>query len=519
MTANDPPNEDQASRRAEFDRLRRRSFLLGAVLSNVVGALVVFLFAFLLPVPISSDESARLAVVNGIATAIFLAVALPIGYAWSARYREPTRRWLDAGRPPTDAERRNALRMPFRLASVSAVLWSVGAIVFGAIQLPVSVELALLTLAIVLLGGITTSAMSYLIIERTLRPVTARALAEGPPSQPVIPGVQARLITVWTLATAVPLLGIAAIAIAVLSDADVNTEEAAAAALFLVVAALAVGLLALNLAARSIADPLSALRGAVRQVEGGELDVSVPVDDGSEIGLLEAGFNRMAAGLRERERLRDLFGRHVGRDVARAALDREVVLGGEEREVAALFIDLVGSTALAAERPPGEVVALLNRFFRIVVEVVEEHGGLVNKFEGDAALCVFGAPVERSDYAAGCLAAARTLRERLRDEVPELDFGLGASAGTAVAGNIGAEERFEYTVIGDPINEAARLCELGKERPERVLVSEPLVRRARDEEADRWRLDDRVTLRGRREPTRLATVAAGSRQGSFSPRS
>ena len=185
-------------------------------------------------------------------------------------------------------------------------------------------------------------------------------------------------------------------------------------------------------------------------------------------------------------------------------------LGGEEREVAALFVDLVGSTTLAAERPPTEVVALLNRFFRIVVDVVGRNGGLVNKFEGDAALCVFGAPVARPDHAADCLAAARELRERLTAEVPELDFGLGASAGVAVAGNIGAEQRFEYTVIGDPINEAARLCDLAKERPERVLASQTALRAARDAEGALWRLDDSVTLRGRREPTRLATLAAGA---------
>ena len=128
------------------------------------------------------------------------------------------------------------------------------------------------------------------------------------------------------------------------------------------------------------------------RVEAGDFAARVPVDDASEVGLLEAGFNRMAAGLGERERLRDLFGRHVGRDVARAALEGELRLGGELREVAVLFVDVVGSTTLAARRPATEVVALLNAFFALVVECVEREDGWVNKFEGDAALCVFGAP-------------------------------------------------------------------------------------------------------------------------------
>jgi adenylate cyclase len=244
------------------------------------------------------------------------------------------------------------------------------------------------------------------------------------------------------------------------------------------------------------------------RIEEGDLDATVPVDDGSEIGLLEAGFNRMAAGMRERDRLRDLFGRHVGREVAEAALEREgePELGGEQREVGALLVDLIGSTALASRRPPDEVVELLNGFFRLVVDVVEEHGGCVNKFEGDAALCVFGAPVTRPDPAGDALRAARTLRERITRELPG-DAGIGVSAGAAFAGWVGAEERFEYTVIGDPVNEAARLCELAKRRPERLLAADAALERAGAEESARWEVRESVVLRGRSSPTGLALPA------------
>ncbi|HKG36746.1 MAG TPA: adenylate/guanylate cyclase domain-containing protein, partial [Solirubrobacterales bacterium] len=248
----------------------------------------------------------------------------------------------------------------------------------------------------------------------------------------------------------------------------------------------------------------------------GDLASRVPVDDGSEVGLLQAGFNRMAEGLEERERLRDLFGRHVGEGVARAALDAEVSLGGEEREVGALFVDLVGSTAMAVERPPSDVVRLLNSFFRIVVELVEENGGFVNKFEGDAALCVFGAPVDRPDPAGCALISARLLAARLAEEVPETGFGIGVSAGRAVAGNIGAEHRFEYTVIGDPVNEAARLSDLAKARGEPVLASEAAVERA-GEEAQRWRVSGSETLRGRDRPTGLAVPVELSEQAARTP--
>jgi adenylate cyclase len=144
-------------------------------------------------------------------------------------------------------------------------------------------------------------------------------------------------------------------------------------------------------AARSTADPVLSVREALHEVEEGNLDAEVPVFDGSEMGLLQAGFNRMAHGLREREEIRDLFGRQVGDDVAKEAIERGIELGGEEVDVAMLFIDLIGSTELAAEKPPTEVVERLNEFFTVVIEVVEDAGGTINKFEGDAALAVFGA--------------------------------------------------------------------------------------------------------------------------------
>ena len=155
------------------------------------------------------------------------------------------------------------------------------------------------------------------------------------------------------------------------------------------------------------------------------------------------------------------------------------------------------------------MVELLNRFFGVVVEVVEAEGGLVNKFEGDAALCVFGAPVASDDPSGHALRAARRLSHRLAAELPELGFGIGVSAGRAVAGNVGAEHRFEYTVIGDPVNEASRLCDLAKDRADRVLASEAALLRAAETERAEWLLGDSVLLRGRDTPTGLAAIAGG----------
>ena len=486
--------------------LRRVALLMvpAIVGANVVGALVVYvLAAFIVPDPALEDENEVL-IWNLVAAGIYVGLATVVGTLWGFRAFRPVREWLGEDREPSERERRIILRSPLRLLVVSAGLWGLAVGVFTVLNLTWSGALAVKVALTVALGGVTTSAMAYLLGERIARPVMARALASGVPDRPVMPGVTTRALLAWALGTAVPVVGLLLVALASITGREVDEHELAITALGLGGVALAIGALVTFQAARAVSAPVIAVRGALKRVEAGDFDEEVPVFDGSELGLLQAGFNQMEAGLRDREKMRDVFGRQVGEEVARAALERGVELGGEELDVAALFVDLTGSTRLAAERSPTEVVELLNGFFGVVVDVVERHGGMVNKFEGDAALAVFGAPVPRDDTATSALAAARELAEKLRDVPSGLDAGIGVSYGTVVAGNIGAERRFEYTVIGDPVNEAARLCELAKEHDRRVLAAERALEAASDEERERWRLGDSVELRGRTEPTRLA---------------
>jgi adenylate cyclase len=414
--------------------------------------------------------------------------------------------WLNEDRDPDEREHRLTLGLATYFVKLDVLGWSIAAVAFALFNgLIFSWTLAAVVAGTIWLGGETTCALGYLLYERALRPVTALALASRPTGSMIAPGVRLRLGMAWLLGTGVPLIGLLVLgAIDAAGLASRHQDYVGGAVIFLAVLATCTGFLSTVLAAGAIADPLRAVRRGLERITRGDLEVELAVDDGSEVGQLQAGFNRMADGLRERERIRDLFGRQVGHDVARAALSEGVRLGGEEREVAALFVDVVGSTSLALALPPSEVVRLLNRFFRIVIEVVEGEGGLVNKFEGDAALCVFGAPVACPDCSGDALRAARNLAARLSRELPEIDFGIGVSAGLAVAGNVGAERRFEYTVIGDPVNEACRLAELAKERPERVLASSAALDRAATGESDAWSVTEAAVLRGRLAPTQLA---------------
>jgi adenylate cyclase len=139
----------------------------------------------------------------------------------------------------------------------------------------------------------------------------------------------------------------------------------------------------------------------------------------------------------------------------------------------------------------------------VVIDVVEQHDGWINKFEGDAALAVFGAPTPLGDAAACALRAGRELGRRIATELDGISAGIGVSAGEAVAGNIGDTRRYEYTVIGDPVNEAARLTEVAKEIEGCVVASGAALERA-GEEAEHWRVVDARTLRGRDAATDLA---------------
>jgi adenylate cyclase len=490
---------------AALARATARRTSTAAMVANACGVVDVFLLLFfVLPSPPGEPDTLR----NLVAALVFVTLAFVVGTLWGNRLVRPMVAWLVEGRAPSEREREGTLRLPLVCAAIDGSFWLVAAVLFSVLNADVSVDWAWHVGSTILMGGITVTAVSYLISERISRGVIARALAYGPPSKPFGPGVKGRQVLAFLLATGVPLVGLVIVACVGLVDETVKREEIVRSVLVLALAALMIGLVATVLVAKSVADPLRQMRLALGRIEEGDLDASVRVDDGSEVGLVQNGFNRMVAGLREREQIRELFGRHVGEDVARRALDGGTELGGEVREVAALFVDLVGSTRLAAERPPQEVVALLNQFFALVVDVVGRHGGWVNKFEGDAALVVFGAPVADDACATSALAAARDLDERLRSELPQFGAGIGVSAGPALAGNVGAEHRLEYTVIGDPVNEAARLCDLAKRRPERVVASAAILGRARKGESARWVDDGEIVLRGRTAPTKLAVPAA-----------
>jgi adenylate cyclase len=487
------------------DRRRIARQVLGhmrfvAPLANWVGALIVFAyFAWAFP-PVEDKGAFGTTSVNAVVGLVYIVLATVFAEWRGERENKALKRWRVDDAPPTEEERREVMSYPWQAVKLSATNWAVAIPIVFAVNLDYSPALAFEVVGALVLAGLASCAAVYLVTERLTRPALAYVLDPRAPARAGALGISARIVISWALLSGIPLIAIALIPIGRVPD---DPKEMIAPILFVVVIALVVGLLGMKTVAQAISKPVRDLRRAMDEVREGRTDVEVRVNDASEIGRLQTGFNEMVDGLRERERLRDLFGRQVGDDVAREALERGVTLGGQQKTIAALFVDIIGSTELASRERPERVVELLNGFFAVVVETVAKHGGLVNKFEGDGAVCVFGAPVDHDEFAGAALAAARELRDRLARESP-VDFAIGVSCGTAVAGHVGAEERYEYTVIGDPVNEAARLRELAKARPERVLASADTVEQAGEAEARHWEIDGEARLRGRREPTRLA---------------
>ena len=491
-------------RSAEWQVRLALGFGLGG--SNAIGVGVVYVLTTLVvPMPDIADEM-RVRIENLVLAAIYVLVAGGVGILHAWRRLHPVVLMLRPSGEPTEDDQRRVLAAPRRIFLFQALLWALGSLAFFAFNVRHSWLFGLSILLIVGLAGWTTSSLTYLLAERSLRPVARRVLKQGFPERRYVRSVASRSMFAWALGTSFTVLGIVLVGIVALVDHEnVDTQQLALTTIVLGGITIAVGGLSSYVAAQASSAPIRNLRKAYAQVEKGRFDVEVPIYDGTEIGMLQAGFNEMLHGLKEREELRDLFGRHVGADVARSALEQGVQLGGEARDVAVLFVDIIGSTTLAENRPPEEVVALLNRFFDVVIEVVHEHEGWINKFEGDAALAVWGAPVVVDDMQTSALRAARLMGRRLDQEVPEIKAGIGVSCGSAVAGNVGTAERYEYTVIGDPVNEAARLTGLAKKVPNRVVASLAVVAAADDQEAACWEELEPVTVRGRTKPTRIAT--------------
>ena len=272
-----------------------------------------------------------------------------------------------------------------------------------------------------------------------------------------------------------------------------------------------------------ILNPLGKLTKAAQRIKDGDYKTRVGVVTADDFGVLADSFNDMADSLAEKEFMRDTFGKVVDpevRDYLMSGKGKESLgqaLGGQTREVTVLFCDIRSFTAMSEKMQAGEVVSLLNRYFTALGKCITAHHGLINKYIGDAIMAIFGAPVESQNCAKDAFEAALDMRQALiqvnrefnKDGLPELRFGIGLHTGPVFAGTIGAENRMEYTVIGDTVNTASRLESLCKTYKTDLLVSEATTEKinGKDEQPDAidFKFVDNAQIRGKTEPMKIFT--------------
>ena len=436
--------------------------------------------------------------------ALYLVFAVIVGMIVTFLLFRPV---LDWQRNPRAHDRnmvRNlVMRIPVYQAGVAATVWLIGIIIAVSSIASYSGRLSLAIGISTVLAGMVVVLITYLQAERLVRPVAATAISRRYEDSTLEPPIRQRLLLTWAMTTGVPVLGILLLVAGQRAGYFTpHIEDLTPALVALALTALGTGLLGTVFVAMSVVDPIVELQEAINRARRGDGSVEVDIYDGSELGVLQAGFNEMMRGLGEREHIRETFSRFVGTEVADRALEERPQLGGEDRKVAVLFIDVIGSTDFAVSHEPEEVVEELNKFFQRVVAIVHRNDGIINKFLGDAALAVFGAPSNVYDSTSMALQAARELRRELRGL--ELQAGIGVASGHVVAGHIGGHDRFEYTVIGDAVNEAARLTELAKDTPGRVLTNAATLKTANEAEQARWTFMKSIELRGRHRMTQLA---------------
>jgi adenylate cyclase len=267
-------------------------------------------------------------------------------------------------------------------------------------------------------------------------------------------------------------------------------------------------------ASRRLTEPLTVIGNAVRAVGQGRIDTHVELKSNDEFAQLATAINEMVVGLRQRENLKDTLVRYVSREVADEILASGTMpeLKSERRKITVLFADVREFTSLSENLSPEEVVSLLNQYFDKMIDAIFRYKGTLNKFLGDGFMAIFGAPADDPYQEQHAICAAlemqksvRELREKFQRYRPrDFRIGIGINTGVAVVGNIGCEQRMEYTAIGDTVNTASRLEAKTKELKVDTLVSEYTYVAVRNQ--FRFKKGDMLQVKGKAESIQVFSV-------------
>jgi adenylate cyclase len=282
--------------------------------------------------------------------------------------------------------------------------------------------------------------------------------------------------------------------------------------IYITIIVLNIAILIVYFFSKSLTTPITTLLGATKEIEKGNFKVDVKASTGDEIGVLTESFVEMGKGLDERERMKDAFGKFVNKEIADQVLKGTIKLGGERKQATVFFSDIRGFTAISEKLEPEEVVEFLNQYMTRMVNCVNMTNGVVDKYIGDAVMAVWGAPVTHGNDTENAVNGALMMRKELiefnkgrgGDKKPIIKIGCGLNTGPVLAGQIGSNERMEYTVIGDTVNLASRIEALNKPFGTDILVSADTYLEIKNI----FRLEpmQQIKVKGKSEPQQIYAV-------------
>lgn len=255
---------------------------------------------------------------------------------------------------------------------------------------------------------------------------------------------------------------------------------------------------------------LKQMEKATAALRNSDYSQVIPLVSADEFGYLSESINQMGQELKEKEALRETFGRVVDPGVRDHLMNLSADPEGEKREVTILFTDIRSFTGISEKNSPETVVKMLNLYLQKITDIIQSNNGSVNKFIGDAVMAVFNAPIENLAHRESAITSARQILEQMKtlnaelelENLPQIEIGIGVHTGEAIAGTVGSRRRMEYTVIGDAVNVASRLESTNKSTGTKVLISEDSIVSSDSS----LKKVGRIKVRGRELPIRVYTI-------------
>lgn len=469
----------------------KNAMLLANAISNMIGVSVVI---FLGRIAFSSPQ--EILQLTSRINLVFIPCAFILPIVLTIRYERPIRQHLDMAylnKPiPEDFTvkvHQRLLNEPFFLIVLDMAIWLVAAVLYPLVFWAYGASRAVIIgpFFMSLYTGLITVTVAFFAFEHVLQ---ARVVPHFFPNgglymtpKTIRIRIRTRIIAFLFACNIVPFLAILnALRDTVLTHlAPATILQGLRSTMFAnSLIFMGVGIWLAFLVSSNLTRPLQEIIRVLRGVRHGDFDKKIRVTSNDEIGYAGDVINEMNDGLKERDFIKETFGKYVAQEVRDEVLSGRVPLDGEMKEVTILFADLRDFTPMTESHDPKLVVKIMNRYFKEMADAIHHEGGLVLQFLGDEIYAVFGAPISRPDHPERAFRAGVSMNKRLvelnqqflKQGLPALRHGIGIHTGQAIAANIGSPDRLSYLLVGDTVNLASRLQGLTKDRDEEIIISE-----------------------------------------------